>query len=581
MAEGFDASIREWLYLDAATNAQKGPIAASVLIKMLEKGAGVTGTTMCWKAGMNKWKAMSDVDPFASVAQFQALQWYFIDTEKQQRGPMISRMIMHKVRRGEIDGFTLVYSSITDGEWKKLSDVDVLKQAILQMTAEEEAAEAAANAIAQQSETTQQVYFIDEDDTTPQASFAQYQAAMAAKQAALAAISGGNNQSKSSDNVGQVPLGSKKAFRADSGVKYQWDDVENDWVECENDDGDDEEEVAEPVKVVAKVASSSSSSSKKRPPLTDDANGDDDDDGEDEDDADGTTGATSESSATGQVAPKRKRNKKKKKKAAPTFWLYVSGLPKDVTMEEIKEHFSKVGLIAISPVDCQSKIRIYRDPETNECKGDCSLCYHAEASMLMALDVLDGGYIRPAYKITVKRAEFTQGEGTAGSSGGGGGGGAGGNDKGHSQQSQPRAKPSTAQVRVARAAMNQALAWNEEDDLGLSSSSALKIVVIEGMFVPQDFNDESFSDMLEQDIATECGKCGQIEKITVFSKHIKGVVIVKFSTSYAAQECVRSMNGRFFGGKQLRSYFWDGQTDFSASNEPHAMEDEEKHEVAR
>ena len=197
--------------------------------------------------------------------------------------------------------------------------------------------------------------------------------------------------------------------------------------------------------------------------------------------------------------------------------------------------------------------------------------------MLMALDVLDGGYIRPAYKIAVKRAEFTQGEGQGGSAGGGAGVG----DKGPGQPGQPRAKPSTAQVRVARAAMNQALAWNEEDDLGLSNASALKIVVIEGMFVPQDFNDESFSDLLEQDIATECGKCGQIEKITVFSKHVKGVVIVKFSTSYAAQECVRSMNGRFFGGKQLRSYFWDGQTDFSASNEPHALEEEEQHEVAR
>ena len=83
------------------------------------------------------------------------------------------------------------------------------------------------------------------------------------------------------------------------------------------------------------------------------------------------------------------------------------------------------------------------------------------------------------------------------------------------------------------------------------------------MFEPSDFSDESFSDELEGDIASECGKCGQIEKITVFSKNPRGVVIVKFSTSYASQECVKLMDGRFFGGKKIRCYFWDGSTDFT------------------
>jgi hypothetical protein len=86
------------------------------------------------------------------------------------------------------------------------------------------------------------------------------------------------------------------------------------------------------------------------------------------------------------------------------------------------------------------------------------------------------------------------------------------------------------------------------------------------MFDPSDFNDETFSGELETDVALECGKCGQIEKITVFSKHPNGVVIVKFNTSYASQECVKLMNGRFFGGKKLRCYFWDGATDFTGKS---------------
>ena len=87
-----------------------------------------------------------------------------------------------------------------------------------------------------------------------------------------------------------------------------------------------------------------------------------------------------------------------------------------------------------------------------------------------------------------------------------------------------------------------------------------------GMFHPSDFSEESFSDELEGDVASECGKCGQIEKITVFSKNPKGVVIVKFTTSYASQQCVKLMDGRFFGGKKLRCFFWDGATDFTGES---------------
>ena len=51
---------------------------------------------------------------------------------------MISRMIMHKWHEGDIDGLTLVYSSLI-GEWKKISEVAVLKEAISKVAAEEQA----------------------------------------------------------------------------------------------------------------------------------------------------------------------------------------------------------------------------------------------------------------------------------------------------------------------------------------------------------------------------------------------------------------------------------------------------------
>ncbi len=72
--------------------------------------------------------------------------------------------------------------------------------------------------------------------------------------------------------------------------------------------------------------------------------------------------------------------------------------------------------------------------------------------------------------------------------------------------------------------------------------------------------------LIKVDIAEECEKCGVVEKITLFSQNVRGIVVVKFSTSYAAQECVKLMNGRFFGGRKIRCFFWDGETNYTVTS---------------
>ena len=181
----------------------------------------------------------------------------------------------------------------------------------------------------------------------------------------------------------------------------------------------------------------------------------------------------------------------------------------------------------------------------------------------MAIQVFDGGFIRPNCKITVTKAEFQ-------------------NISNNDTALSKRVRPSVtrAQIKVAQSAVAQALAWNDEGDIGISKRQGLRIVVLEGMFHPHDFNDPSFSDELEADIATECEKYGEIEKITIFSKNPRGVVVVKFKTAFAAQECIRAVHGRFFGGNQLKCYFWDGTTNFSQVPAS-VIEQEEKEEEAR
>lgn len=206
-------------------------------------------------------------------------------------------------------------------------------------------------------------------------------------------------------------------------------------------------------------------------------------------------------------------------------------------------------MIAISPIDQQPKIKIYRAPD-GSVKGDCSICFNAPESVEMALNLLDGGYLRIGTKISVTKATFQKKEA------------AGEGDEGHDAK---RSRPniSHAQIKVAQSINKQALAWNEDDDLGVSKKRALKIIVLEGMFTVEDASNDEFMQELEVDIVTECDKCGDIEKITVFSKNPRGIIIVKFSTAFAAQECVRLLDGRFFGGRKIKAYFWDGCTDYS------------------
>ena len=54
----------------------------------------------------------------------------------------------------------------------------------------------------------------------------------------------------------------------------------------------------------------------------------------------------------GDGVQKTKRKKKQKKAKGPNNWIYVSGLPVDVTLEEIKDHFSKVYMNIVIPCLC-------------------------------------------------------------------------------------------------------------------------------------------------------------------------------------------------------------------------------------
>ncbi len=97
----------------------------------------------------------------------------------------------------------------------------------------------------------------------------------------------------------------------------------------------------------------------------------------------------------------------------------------------------------------------------------------------------------------------------------------------------------------------------------MNRSKALRIVVIKNMFHPKETVAPGFVEELQEDLDGECGRLGPIEKMTVFERHPEGVVILKYGTAYAAEQCVKLMNNRFFAGRKLQCFYWDGATDFT------------------
>jgi hypothetical protein len=98
----------------------------------------------------------------------------------------------------------------------------------------------------------------------------------------------------------------KKRFVADNGVKYMWDNSTQDWVEDESFSQSESEEENEERNEVSEEGKSEN--------------------------------------------PEKKRKRKKKKKdtsewkdsAGSKFWIYIENLPLDITLDEMKSHFSKV-----------------------------------------------------------------------------------------------------------------------------------------------------------------------------------------------------------------------------------------------
>lgn len=52
-------------------------------------------------------------------------------------------------------------------------------------------------------------------------------------------------------------------------------------------------------------------------------------------------------------------------------------------------------------------------------------------------------------------------------------------------------------------------------------------------------------------------------QIKVFKGNPEGVVSLRYATEEGADGCIKLMDGRFFAGRQLKAFKWDGYTNYN------------------
>ena len=98
-----------------------------------------------------------------------------------------------------------------------------------------------------------------------------------------------------------------------------------------------------------------------------------------------------------------------------------------------------------------------------------------------------------------------------------------------------------------------------------------KTVILKHMFTLEELQEDPSAVLdIKDDIREECSKLGDVTNVVLYDKEPDGVVTVRFTDPGAAMQCVRVMDGRFFGGTRVEAYISDGREKFRKTNEKRA-----------
>jgi len=232
--------------------------------------------------------------------------------------------------------------------------------------------------------------------------------------------------------------------------------------------------------------------------------------------------------------------------------VYVSNLPLDISEEEFIEYMSKCGMVEFDARSKKPKVKLYKDKESNQLKGDGLCSYIKHESVELALTILDGSDFKGKV-ISVERAKFEL--------------------KG---EYDPKLKPkklSKKQLEKAKKQKERLFAWVPDKMRGERGKHE-KVVVIKNMFdVKAVDEDPGLILDYSNNIRKQCSKFGTVSKVILYDKHPEGVCQIFFKDPSEADMAVQMLNGRMFIKNVMAVETWDGRSKYNI-NESSAEEKE-------
>ncbi|KAJ3410042.1 hypothetical protein CcCBS67573_g00287 [Chytriomyces confervae] len=260
-----------------------------------------------------------------------------------------------------------------------------------------------------------------------------------------------------------------------------------------------------------------------------------------------------------QQAPKKKFNSS----------IYITNLPPDTTAEELAETFSKYGLIMEDLSTGKPRIKMYQT-ENGEFKGDALVTFFKEESVRLAVDLMDDAEFRfgmPGTKIHVSQAVFKEKEKPA-------------EDAAAKGAASAKGKQDKKKVQKKIQNLQKKLDWFEEEN-GKKSDKFARIVILKHMFTKQEIDeDPTLLIDLKEEVREECEKLGEVTNVVMYDHSDDGVMTVRFKEVEAAAKCVEKNNNRFFGGRRIVAYLFDGKEKFKETKTASQIQAEEEQRLS-